>query len=103
MGLSVDSVPKKAWATNPELKKSRSPGFLVSRRPSPRLGLIDKTRRVSERANVILDEKRNAVFVKVYPLQVGIHEWDYLKIANQMISEAAGRAAGSCAYMASAR
>ena len=71
LGLSVDSVPcKKAWAeslgiANLDLLADFWPhGGLASR-----LGIFIEQFGMSERANIILDEQRVAIFVKVYPIK----------------------------------
>ena len=71
LGISVDSVPcKKAWATslsifNLDLLADFWPhGGLASR-----LGIFIEPFGMSERANIVLDEKRAAIFVKVYPIK----------------------------------
>ena len=71
LGISVDSVPcKKAWAenlgiANLELLADFWPhGGLASR-----LGIFIEQFGISERANIVLDEQRVAIFVKVYPIK----------------------------------
>jgi len=71
LGLSVDSVPcKKAWAeslgiANLDLLADFWPhGGIASR-----LGIFIEPFGMSERANIVLDEKRTAIFVKVYPIK----------------------------------
>ena len=71
LGISVDSVPcKKAWAeslgiANLDLLADFWPhGGLAAR-----LGIFIEHFGMSERANIILDEKRVAIFVKVYPIK----------------------------------
>ncbi len=71
LGISVDSVPcKKAWAeslgiANLDLLADFWPhGGLASR-----LGIFIEQFGMSERANIILDEQRVAIFVKVYPIK----------------------------------
>jgi len=71
LGLSVDSVPcKKAWAeslgiANLDLLADFWPhGGIASR-----LGIFIEPFGMSERANIVLDEKRSAIFVKVYPIK----------------------------------
>jgi len=71
LGISIDSVPcKKAWAAslgifNLDLLSDFWPhGALASR-----LGIFIEQFGMSERANIILDEKRTTVFVKVYPIK----------------------------------
>ena len=71
LGVSVDSVPcKKAWATHLGIEKiDLLADFWPHGGLAARLGLFIDKLGFSERANVILDEKRNAIFVKVYPLR----------------------------------
>jgi peroxiredoxin len=70
VGISVDSVPcKKAWAENLGISRTRLladfwPHGLVAQR----YGLFRDANGFSERANVVIDEKQKAVFVKVYPV-----------------------------------
>ncbi len=71
LGISVDSVPcKKAWAKSLGIEKT---DLLADFWPhgglAARLGLFIDKLGFSERANVILDEHRKAVFVKVYPIR----------------------------------
>ena len=71
LGISVDSVPcKKAWAENLGiLKTDLLADFWPHGEIASRLGLFIDRFGFSERANVIIDENRNAMFVKVYPLK----------------------------------
>jgi peroxiredoxin len=71
LGISVDAVPcKKAWAeslgiANLDLLADFWPhGGLASR-----LGIFIEKFGMSERANIILDERRVAIFVNVYPMK----------------------------------
>jgi peroxiredoxin len=70
VGISVDSVPcKKAWAetlgiTHTPLLCDFWPHGVVAQQ----YGLFREANGFSERANVIIDEKLNVVFVKVYPV-----------------------------------
>jgi len=71
LGLSVDAVPcKKAWAENIGVAKT---ALLADFWPhggiASRLGIFIERFGFSERANIIIDENRTAVFVKIYPLQ----------------------------------
>jgi peroxiredoxin len=71
IGVSVDSVPcKKAWAEKLGIAKT---DLLADFWPhgglALRLGIFIDRFGFSERANVIFDEKRKAVFVKIYPLK----------------------------------
>jgi len=71
LGISVDSVPcKKAWAESLGIAKLDlladfwPHGVLASR-----LGIFIEQFGISERANIVLDEQRVAIFVKVYPIK----------------------------------
>jgi len=71
LGISIDSVPcKKAWAeslgiANLDLLADFWPhGDIASR-----LGIFIEPFGFSERANIVLDEQRTAIFVKVYPMK----------------------------------
>jgi peroxiredoxin len=70
VGISVDSVTcKKAWAetldiTHTSLLCDFWPQGIVAQH----YGLFREANGFSERANVIIDEKQNVVFVKVYPV-----------------------------------
>ena len=71
LGFSVDSVPcKKAWAKSIGIEKvDLLADFWPHGGLAAKLGLFIDTFGFSERANVILDEQRRAVFVKVYPIK----------------------------------
>ena len=71
LGLSVDSVPcKKAWAKNLDiLKTDLLADFWPHGEIASRLGLFIDRFGFSERANVIIDENKKAIFVKVHPLK----------------------------------
>ena len=71
LGISVDSVPcKKAWAKNLGIEKiDLLADFWPHGGLAARLGLFIDKLGFSERANVILDERRKAIFVKVYPIR----------------------------------
>ncbi len=70
VGISVDSVTcKKAWAetlgiTHTPLLCDFWPQGIVAQH----YGLFREASGFSERANIIIDEKQNVVFVKVYPV-----------------------------------
>ena len=70
VGISVDSVVcKKAWAESLEI--SRTPllaDFWPHGYVAQEYGLFREANGFSERANVLLDEKMQVVFVKVYPV-----------------------------------
>jgi peroxiredoxin len=71
LGLSVDSVPcKKAWADSLGIEKlDLLSDFWPHGRIASRLGIFINEFGFSERANIILDEQRKVVFVKVYPIK----------------------------------
>ena len=71
LGLSVDSVPcKKAWAESLGITKlDLLADFWPHGSLAARLGVFIDQFGFSERANIILDEKRKAIFVKVYPIK----------------------------------
>jgi peroxiredoxin len=71
LGLSVDSVPcKKAWAESLSITKlDLLSDFWPHGGLASRLGIFIEKFGMSERANIILDEKRTAIFVKVYPIK----------------------------------
>jgi peroxiredoxin len=84
LGLSVDSVPcKKAWAMNLAIEKvDLLADFWPHGGIAAKLGIFIDKLGFSERANIILDEQRKAIFVKVYPIRElpDIHELlDFLK------------------------
>jgi len=78
LGLSVDSVPcKKAWAKSLGIEKvDMLADFWPHGAIAARLGLFIDKFGFSERANIILDEQRKVLFVKVYPMRElpDIHE-----------------------------
>jgi peroxiredoxin len=71
LGFSVDSVPcKKAWAKSLGIEKvDLLADFWPHGGMAAKLGLFIDKFGFSERANVILDEQRKAIFVKVYPIR----------------------------------
>jgi len=70
-GVSVDAVPcKKAWAKSLGIEKvDLLADFWPHGGLAQKLGLFIDKFGFSERANVILDEQRKALFVKVYPIK----------------------------------
>lgn len=71
LGISVDSTAcKKAWAQALEIEKT---DLLADFWPhgglAMRLGILIERFGFSERANIILDENRSALLVKIYPLR----------------------------------
>jgi peroxiredoxin len=70
VGLSVDSVPcKKAWAENMGISHtSLLCDFWPHGHVATRYGILRDANGFSERANIIIDENRRVVFVKIYPL-----------------------------------
>lgn len=71
LGLSVDAVPcKKAWAKSIGIEKVDLPAdFWPHGGIAAKLGIFIDKFGFSERANIILDEERKAIFVKVYPIR----------------------------------
>ena len=71
LGISVDSTPcKKAWAKSLGIAKvDLLSDFWPHGDIAAKLGLFIDKFGFSERTNVILDEQRKAIFVKVYPLK----------------------------------
>ncbi len=71
LGFSVDAVPcKKAWAASLGIEKvALLADFWPHGGIAAKMGLFIDKFGFSERANVILDEQRKAIFVKVYPIR----------------------------------
>ncbi|HPD57026.1 MAG TPA: redoxin domain-containing protein [Smithellaceae bacterium] len=71
LGVSVDAVPcKKAWAENIGVAKTDLlADFWPHGELASHLGIFIERFGFSERANIIIDENRTAVFVKIYPLK----------------------------------
>jgi peroxiredoxin len=69
VGLSVDSVPSKtAWAKSLKIKTTRLlADFWPHGKVAASLGLFRK-QGTSERANILIDEKGNVAWIKVYPI-----------------------------------
>ena len=70
VGISVDSVPsKKAWANSLNIKNTRLlADFWPHGKVADSYGLFRDKDGISERANVIIDEKGTIIFLKVYKL-----------------------------------
>ena len=70
LGLSVDTVPSKhAWAKSLGIKTTRLLSDFWPHGEVAKLYDIFRTKDgISERANIIIDEKGKVVFVKVYPI-----------------------------------
>ncbi len=70
VGISVDSVPcKKAWADT--LGIIHTPllcDFWPQGAVAQHYGIFRESNGFSERANILIDENQNVVFVKVYPV-----------------------------------
>ena len=71
LGISVDPVPcKKAWAENIGIANlDLLADFWPHGGLASRLGIFIEQFGISERANIVLDEQRVAIFVKVYPIK----------------------------------
>ncbi len=70
VGLSVDSsFTKKAWGENLGIKKLRMlADFWPHGGVSEMLKIFREKDGFSERANILIDEDRKVVFVKIYPI-----------------------------------
>jgi peroxiredoxin len=70
VGVSVDSTPcKKAWAKELKIENTKLlSDFWPHGGLANRLGIFRDKEGFSERANIIIDEKGHAVFIKVYPI-----------------------------------
>ncbi|VVB93687.1 Peroxiredoxin [uncultured archaeon] len=70
LGISVDTVPsKKAWAKELGIKNTKLlSDFWPHGEAAIIYGIFRQEDGVSERANIIVDEKGKIVFVKVYPI-----------------------------------
>lgn len=71
LGFSVDAVPsKKAWAKSLGIEKvDLLSDFWPHGGIAAKLGIFIDKFGFSERANIILNEQRRAIFVKVYPIK----------------------------------
>ena len=69
-GISVDTVPsKKAWAKELGIKNTRLlSDFWPHGEVAQLYGIFREKDGFSERANIIVDEKQQVIFVKVYPI-----------------------------------
>jgi peroxiredoxin len=89
LGISVDSVPcKKAWAESiGTTKLDLLADFWPHGGLAIKLGIFIDQFGFSQRANIILDEQRKAIFVKIYPIKElpDINEIiDFLKRKSQV-------------------
>ena len=71
LGLSVDSVPcKAAWAESLIIEKtSLLADFWPHGEVAQMYGIFREKNGFSERANIIIDENGQVVFVKIYPIR----------------------------------
>ena len=71
VGLSVDSVPcKEAWAKSLKIKKTRLlADFWPHGGVAKKYGILRDKNGISERANIIVDERGKIAFFKVYPIK----------------------------------
>lgn len=71
VGLSVDSVPcKQAWAKSLKIKNTRLlADFWPHGGTAKKYRVFRDKNGISERANIIVDEKGRIVFFKVYPIK----------------------------------
>jgi peroxiredoxin len=70
LGMSVDTVPsKKAWAKELGIKNTRLlSDFWPHGEVARSYGIFREKEGISERANIIVDEKGQVIFVRVYPI-----------------------------------
>ena len=70
VGVSVDTIPsKKAWAENLGMKRTRLlSDFWPHGNVAKLYGIFREQGGTSERANIIVDEKGETAFVKVYEI-----------------------------------
>lgn len=70
LGISVDTVPsKKAWAKELGIKNTRLlSDFWQHGEVAKLFGIFREKEGFSERANIIIDEKQQVTFMKVYPI-----------------------------------
>jgi peroxiredoxin len=70
LGISIDTVPsKKAWAKELGIKYTRLlSDFWPHGEVANLYGIFREKEGFSERTNIIIDEKQQVVFVKVYPI-----------------------------------
>jgi|ERR1035437_113922 peroxiredoxin len=71
LGISIDTAPsKKAWAESLGIEElDLLADFWPHGAIASKLGIFIEKFGFSERANIILDEQRKAIFVKVYPMK----------------------------------
>ena len=71
LGVSIDTAPsKKAWAESLGIEElDMLADFWPHGGIASKLGIFIEKFGFSERANIILDEQRKAIFVKVYPMK----------------------------------
>jgi len=71
VGMSVDAVPcKKAWAQSLGIEKvDLLADFWPHGGIAEQMGIFIDKFGFSERANIILDEHRKVIFIKVYPIK----------------------------------
>ncbi len=70
LGMSVDTVPsKKAWAKELGIRDTRLlSDFWPHGDVARSYGIFREKEGISERANIIVDEKGQVIFVRVYPI-----------------------------------
>ena len=72
VGLSVDAVPSKhAWAKSLGVKETLLlSDFWPHGGVAHALGIFLEEEGISERANILIDERGRVAFIKVYPIEV---------------------------------
>ncbi len=86
LGLSVDSVPcKKAWAAELGLENLQIlADFWPHGGVARSLGIFMEEKGISNRANIIIDEDQNVVFVKIYPIPELPDIQEILKVLEEL-------------------
>lgn len=71
LGISIDTAPsKKAWAESLGIEElDMLADFWPHGGVAAKLGIFIEKFGFSERANIILDEQRKVIFMKVYPIK----------------------------------
>lgn len=88
LGISVDTVPsKKAWAKELSIRNIRLlSDFWPHGRVASLYGIFREKDGFSERANIIIDENGQVVFVKVYPIAELPDIEEIIKVLEGLIS-----------------
>ncbi len=71
LGISVDPLPsKKAWSEELNLENLKIlSDFWPHGKVAKKYGIFIEEKGISKRANILIDENKNIIFVKIYPMQ----------------------------------